>query len=151
MNNTEKFMQIALNEAEIAFNLGEVPVGAVIVRDNIIIAEAHNTRETENNTICHAEINAINIACEKLGSWRLNDCTIYVTLEPCPMCAGAIINSRIEKVVYGACDEKMGAFGSVCDLSAMPFPNSVLIKSKVLENQCLDILQSFFKNLRKNF
>ena len=149
-NIDEKYMKIALIEAQKAYQKGEIPVGAVIVKNGEIIATAHNTREIENSCLGHAEINAINKACKVLNSWRLDDCELYVTLEPCPMCAGAIISSRIERTVFGAFDEKQGCFGSVCDLSAMRFSKTPYIKSRVLENECKQIIKIFFENLRKN-
>ena len=143
-----KFMEIALIEAKKAFNIDETPVGAVIVRDGKVISKAHNQRETKKNALCHAEIIAINKACKKLDGWRLLDCDIYVTLEPCPMCMGAIIASRIKNVYFGAYDKKAGALGSVCDLSQM-FPHKVAFLGGVMENECSEILTSFFKKLRK--
>lgn len=148
MQNDNFYMSCALKEAQLAINSGEVPVGAVIVKNGEIIAKGHNTRETEQNPLGHAEINAIKNAAAVLNSWRLDECTLYVTLEPCPMCAGAIINSRIKRVVYGADDLKQGCFGSLCDLSAMRFQNVPIVKSNVLNTECLKILQNFFENLR---
>ena len=143
-----KFMKIALFEAEKAFKTGETPVGAVIVRNGEIIAKAHNRRETQKNALMHAEITAIDKACKKLGGWRLLDCDIYVTLEPCPMCMGAIIQSRIENVYFGAYDKKAGALGSVCDLSKT-LPHKVIFSGGIMENECSEIISRFFKNLRK--
>ena len=145
----EMYMKTALEEAYQAFSEGEIPVGAVIVKDDKIIAKSHNTREQNENSLGHAEINALYKACKELKSWRLDGCTLYVTLEPCPMCAGAIISSRIERVIFGAFDEKQGCFGSVCDMSAMRFPSTPFIKSGVLKEECEEILKNFFKNLRK--
>ena len=116
-----ELMGAALAEAEKAAALGEVPVGAVIAKDGEIIAAAHNTRETEKNALHHAELLAIDAACKKLGGWRLWQCELFVTLEPCPMCSGAILNSRVKRVVYGAADTKAGCCGSVTDLFALPF------------------------------
>ena len=116
-----ELMGLALEEARKAAALGEVPVGAVVARNGEVVAAAHNTRETEKNALHHAELLAIDAACKKLGGWRLWECELFVTLEPCPMCAGAIINSRIRRVVYGAADTKAGCCGSVTDLFAMPF------------------------------
>ena len=143
------YMKLALEEADKAFSNGEIPVGAIIVKNDKIISRAYNTRESGKNAMGHAEINAINKACEKLESWRLDDCEIYVTLEPCPMCAGAIISSRIKKVIYGAFDDKQGCFGSVCDMSAMKFPAVPLVKSGVMKSECEKKIKSFFKNIRK--
>ena len=117
----EELMGAALAEARIAADLGEVPVGAVVARRGEIVAAAHNTRETQRNALHHAELLAIDAACKALGGWRLWECELFVTLEPCPMCAGAIVNSRIKRVVYGAPDPKAGCCGSVTDLFALPF------------------------------
>ena len=147
MENHELFMREALLEARLAGQRDEVPVGAVVVRDGEIIARAGNSREGDKNALCHAEIKAINEACAALGGWRLVGCTLYVTLEPCPMCAGAIINSRVENVVFGAYDLKAGAFGSMIDLTAYP-----LFKPKVtggvLRDECATLLSEFFKKKR---
>ncbi len=143
-----KFMLEALSLAEKAEREGEVPVGAVIVRNGEIIATGYNKRETLQSSLCHAEIEAIDTACRSLGSWRLNDCTLYVTLEPCPMCAGAIINARIGTVVYGAYDEKGGCFGSTADFSAMPFGHIPKIIGGYMERECKTILMEFFGKKR---
>lgn len=145
----EKFMKRALNLAKKSAKEGEVPVGAVIVKDGEIISTGRNKREKKNNALYHAEIEAINKACKKLGQWRLLDCDMYVTLEPCPMCAGAIINSRIRKVYYGAKDPKTGACGSVVNLFNLGFNHKPELISGVLEESCSVILKTFFKNLRK--
>ena len=137
----------ALKEAELAATEDEVPVGAVIVRNGEILVRAHNTREKDKNALYHAEIKAINEACKILGGWRLVGCTLYVTLEPCPMCAGAIINSRIERVVYGAPDHKAGAFGTMINLTDYPLFKPQ-ITSGILSTECSGILSSFFKNKR---
>ncbi len=142
------FMNEALRQAKIAGALGEVPVGAVIVKDGEIISVGYNCRETSKNALCHAEIEAINSACKTLGGWRLWQCELYVTLEPCPMCAGAIINSRIPKVIFGAFDKKAGSCGSVVNLFDLPYNHKPEIISGVLEKECSDILKDFFKNLR---
>ena len=145
----EKFMKEALKEAKKAYEKLEIPVGCVIVKDNKIIARAHNLKETKFDTTKHAEIIAIQKASKKLKSWRLNECEMYVTLEPCSMCAGAIINSRIKKLYYGAKDEKTGAVGSVFNLlKDYKFNHDVEIESGILENECRNILKEFFKNLR---
>ena len=127
---------------------GEVPVGAVIVKDGKIIATGRNRRETEKNALCHAEIEAINNACKKLGGWRLFGCDLYVTLEPCPMCAGAIINSRIKTVYFGAYDNKAGSFGSVSDFNRIPYNHKPEIIEGVMEEECSKLLSDFFKKLR---
>lgn len=151
MDINEKFMKEALKEAKKACNKLEVPVGAVIVKNGEIIAKAHNQKETKLDTTKHAEILAIQKASKKLNSWRLIDCEMYVTLEPCSMCAGAIINSRIKKVYIGASDEKTGAVGSVLNLfTDYKFNHKVLYEKGILENNCKDILQDFFKELRKS-
>ncbi len=144
----KKFMQRALTEAEKAYNEGEVPVGAVIVKDGEVIAASHNMREQKQNTLSHAEIEAINIACQKLNSWRLDECELYVTLEPCPMCTGAIINARIKTVIFGAYDSKMGAMDSVINLCDYPFNSKPEIYGGIMEDECLALIQNFFKKLR---
>ena len=143
----EKYMKEALFEAERAGEEDEVPVGAVIVRNGEIIARAHNTREKDKNALYHAEIKAIDAACKLLHGWRLVGCTLYVTLEPCPMCAGAIVNSRIERVVYGAPDNKAGSFGTMINLTDYPLFKPE-ITSGVLKEECSKILSDFFKKKR---
>jgi len=143
------FMAEAVNEARLAANLGEIPVGAVIVQNDRIISRGHNLRETGKRATAHAEIVAIERACETLGRWRLDDCDLYVTLEPCPMCAGAIINARIRRVYFGAADEKAGAVGSVVDLlRKCPFNHSPEVYEGIMEDECKALLTVFFKNLR---
>lgn len=141
------FMRRALDEAKNAFYEDEVPVGAVIVRNGEIIASAHNTRESDKNALNHAEIKAIDEACKALGGWRLVGCTLYVTLEPCPMCAGAIINSRVERVVYGAHDKKAGSFGTMLDLTDYPLYKPE-VEGGVLSDECSALLSDFFKAKR---
>jgi len=141
-------MYSAIREAEKAEALDETPIGCVIVKDGKIIARGHNRRETKKNALMHAEIIAINKACKKLGGWRLPGCEIYVTLEPCPMCMGAILQSRIEKVYFGAYDYKSGCLGSVCDLSEI-LPHKISFTGGILQVQCENILKNFFKKLRK--
>ena len=146
----EKFMKAALKEAKKAYDKLEVPVGAVIVKDGKIIARAHNLKETKYDTTKHAEILAIQKASKKLNSWRLIDCEMYVTLEPCSMCAGALINSRIKKVYIGASDRKTGAVGSVFNLlEDYTFNHKVEYEKGVLQDECESILKEFFKELRK--
>ena len=140
----------ALNLAKEAGENGEVPVGAVIVKDGKIIAKGRNEREKKQNALSHAEIEAINNACNTLGSWRLEGCEMYVTLEPCPMCAGAIINSRIKTLVFGAYDSKMGSIDSVVNLCDYPYNHKVEVYGGICEDECLSVLQEFFKDLRKN-
>lgn len=142
------FMKEALREAIIAFDKGEVPVGAVIVRNNEIIARGHNKRETNKNAIFHAEVDAINNACNKLGGWRLWDCSLYVTLEPCPMCAGAIINAHIPNVYFGAYDLKNGSCGSVTNLFELQYAFKPKCTGGILQDECSELLKDFFKNLR---
>ncbi len=143
------FMKAAIKEAEKCFLTGDVPVGAVIVKDGEIIATGRNTRERDNNPLGHAEINAIIKASEKLCSWHLDECTIYVTLEPCPMCAGAILQARLSKVVFGAYDEKSGAVGSKFNLYYdFKHTHNVLFTGGVLEEECLKPIKSFFDNKR---
>ena len=142
-------MKMALKEARKALKKDEVPIGAVIVRDDKVVAKAHNLRETNNLATSHAEILAIQKANKKLKSWRLDSCTLYVTIEPCPMCAGAIIQSRIKEVVYGARDLKAGAHSSVLNLFELPFNHKVNVKSGILEAESANIISQFFKNLRK--
>ena len=146
-----KFMQVALDLANKAAEQGEIPVGAVIVAPNgDIIAGAYNLRETEKSAVAHAEILAIEQACERLGGWRLCGCTLYVTLEPCPMCAGALVNSRIDRVVFGAYDMQAGCCGSVVNFNAYPFNHSFEIVGGVMETECREVLTEFFNNKRKN-
>lgn len=143
------WMHQALLEAKKAAALGEIPVGAVIVRDEQVIARAHNRRELDQDAMAHAEVLCIQQACRVLNSWRLSGCTLYVTLEPCPMCSGAIINSRMDRVVYGAKDDKAGCAGSVADLFVMPFNHTPVIRSGILEEECAAVLSEFFETLRK--
>ena len=150
MEEKNKFMKQALKEAKKAYEKLEVPVGAVIVKDGKIIAKAHNLKETKTDTTKHAEILAIQKASKKLESWRLLDCEMYITLEPCSMCAGAIINSRIKKVYIGALDEKTGAAGSVLNLfEDYKFNHKVEVQKCVMQEECENILKDFFKMLRK--
>ena len=142
-------MSLALKEAVKAYAKNEVPIGAVIVKDGKIISRAHNEREIKQDSTLHAEISAIRKACHKTGYWRLNDCDMYVTLEPCPMCAGAIIQSRIRKLYIGAFDPKAGAAGSVIDLFGIEkFNHKVEVHCGILQSECSDILKDFFKKLR---
>ena len=151
MEEKEKYMKAALKEAQKAYDLLEIPVGAVIVKDGKIIAKAHNQKETKNDTTKHAEIIAIQKASKKLKSWRLIDCEMYVTLEPCTMCAGAIINSRIKKIYYGTQDQKTGACGSVLNLfQDYTFNHKVETEKNILQNECENILKKFFKELRQS-
>ena len=150
MEEKNKFMKQALKEAKKAYEKLEVPVGAVIVKDGKIIARAHNLKETKTDTTKHAEILAIQKTSKKLESWRLLDCEMYITLEPCSMCAGAIINSRIKKIYIGALDEKTGAAGSVLNLfEDYKFNHKVEVEKGVMQKECENILKDFFKMLRK--
>lgn len=150
MQEKEKFMQEALKEAKKAAKKLEVPVGCVIVKDGEIIARAHNQKETKADTTKHAEIIAIQKASKKLEAWRLLDCDMYVTLEPCPMCAGAIIQSRMKKLYVGAMDEKTGACGSVLNLLGdYPFNHIVEVEIGIEKEKCEKALKEFFKELRK--
>lgn len=142
------YMKIALDEARIASDEGEVPVGAVIVKDGEIIAKARNNREATGDATGHAELLAIREACLALGGWHLEDCELYVTLEPCPMCMGAIINSRLGKVFYGAKDAKAGACGSVLDMRAYPLNHKPIVERGFMAEECALVLTEFFKNKR---
>ena len=142
------FMDAALELAAQAAAEGEVPVGCVIVRNGQIVGRGRNRRETAKTALGHAEIEAIADACKNLGGWRLWDCTLYVTLEPCPMCAGAIINARIPRVVYGAADRKAGSCGSVCDLFSMDYNHRPQVVCGIREAECAALLSDFFQKLR---
>lgn len=144
-----EYMKIAISEARLAALEGEVPVGAVIVKDGEIISAAHNLRETTGDATAHAEVLAIRKACETMGGWHLEKCTLYVTLEPCPMCMGAIINSRLGKVVFGAKDAKAGACGSVIDLRSYPLNHKPQVKSGFMSEESLSLLSDFFKKKRE--
>lgn len=149
-DRNNKFMKEALKEAKKAYDKEEIPVGAVIVRDDKIIARGHNIKELKKDTTKHAEIIAIQKASKKMDAWRLEGCTLYVTLEPCAMCAGALIQSRIKKVVIGTMDKKTGACGSVLNLlEDYKFNHQVEIETGIMETECREILQQFFKELRK--
>ena len=144
----QHFMEKALALAREAAAEGEVPVGCVIVRKGEIVGKGRNRREKDKSALAHAEIEAIREACENLGGWRLWECTLYVTLEPCPMCAGAIINARIPRVVYGASDKKFGACGSVCSLFSMAFNHHPTVEAGILEEEAAALMTEFFQNLR---
>lgn len=146
----EQYMKAAIEEAMKALEIDEVPIGAVIVKDEEIISRAHNLRETLKNATAHAEILAINDACRKLGAWRLLDCEMYVTLEPCPMCAGAAVNARIKRIAFGAYDKKAGACGSIMDITNNDKLNHrVEVVPGMLEAECRGMLQEFFKKKRQ--
>lgn len=145
----ERFMRQALELARQAAEKGEVPVGAVIVRGEEVVAWGCNRRESAKNALCHAELEAIDGACRALGGWRLWQCELFVTLEPCPMCAGAIINARIPRIVFGACDKKAGSCGSVVNLFDLPYNHKPEVVSGVLAEESAALLTDFFRNLRK--
>ncbi|OCA89372.1 tRNA adenosine(34) deaminase TadA [Pseudobacillus wudalianchiensis] len=148
--NDEFYMKLAIEEAKKAESLGEVPIGAVIVLNGEVIASAYNLRETTQNAITHAELLAIEKACQKVGSWRLEEAELYVTLEPCPMCSGAIILSRVERVIYGAKDPKAGCAGTLMNLlEDSRFNHQSEVVSGVLEEECGNMLSNFFRELRK--
>lgn len=149
MSSDEKFMRAAIREAKKAYALGEVPIGCVLVADGKIIARGYNRRTTDHNTLSHAETNAIRKASKKTGDWRLEQCTLYVTLEPCQMCAGAIVQARIPKVVIGAMNPKAGCAGSLLNLLQFPaFNHQVEIETDVLQEECSALLTDFFAELR---
>ena len=142
-------MRAALKQAEKAITLGEVPIGCVIVYDGKVIGRGYNRRNTDKSTLSHAEITAIRKASKKLGDWRLEGCTLYCTLEPCPMCAGAIINSRIKRVVFGAYDQKAGSCGSVINLFDLPYNHKPELVGGFMRDECSAVLSGFFKDLRE--
>ena len=148
MNVTNEFMLAAYEMAKQAYDDGEVPVGAVIVRENIIVAKGRNRREKAKNALLHAEIEAIDNACKALGGWRLWNCELYVTLEPCPMCAGAIINAHIPKVYFGAYDFKNGSCGTITNLFEMPYNFKPECVGGIMADECSALLKDFFKKLR---
>lgn len=150
MNTDERFMKAAISQAGKAYALGDVPIGCVIVRDGRIIARGYNRRNADKNPLAHAEIQAIRKASRKVGDWRLEDCTIYITLEPCPMCAGAIVQARIPRAVIGCRNAKAGCAGSVVDLLQMKgFNHQVENEIGILEGECSILLKNFFKDLRE--
>ena len=149
MTEQEKYMKAALRLAQKAADEGEVPVGAVVVCDGKIVGRGRNRRETRKDALHHAEIEAIGKACKKLGGWRLHRCDIYVTLEPCPMCAGAIINSRIKTVYFGAPDAKAGSCGTLVNLFELPYNHKPEVVSGLMEEECAGILKFFFRELRR--
>ena len=142
------YMRLALRQAELAAAQGETPIGAVIVWEDRVVAAAYNRRELDKRATAHAEILAIEEACRELRGWRLHKATLYVTLEPCPMCAGAVVNARIRRVVFGARDPKAGCFGSVCDFGGMAFNHHPVVEGGVLEAECAGQLKEFFRALR---
>lgn len=151
MTESERYMKEALEEAKRAFSAGEVPIGAVMVRNGEIIARGHNLRNTGKNPLRHAEIDAINEAAGVVGDWRLEDCTLYVTVEPCPMCAGAVVQARIPKVVFGTRNSKAGCAGSILNILNEPrFNHQVEVEEGILQEECSQLMRLFFKRFRKN-
>jgi tRNA-specific adenosine deaminase len=153
MNRDEFFLKEAVKQAKKAGEIGDVPIGCVIVFEDKIIARAYNRRNKDKSTLAHAEIIAIKKACKKLGDWRLEDCTMYITLEPCPMCAGAIIQSRIKKVVLGAMNPKAGCAGSIINIlqtDGFNHKTEISLIDEPLHSECVSLLTSFFKALREN-
>lgn len=146
--NSENYMKLALEEAAKAADAGEVPVGAIIVKDGEIISVARNNREATGDATGHAELLAIQAACKALGGWHLDKCELYVTLEPCPMCMGAIINSRLKKVTFGAKDAKAGACGSVLDMRAYPLNHKPIVEGGLMQEDCAGVLKRFFEGKR---
>lgn len=149
MEQDRIFMEAALNLARLSAEEDEVPVGAVVVRNGEIVGEGRNRREKDKTAVAHAEIEAIENACRKLGGWRLWECELYVTLEPCPMCAGAIINSRIKRVVFGAYDPKAGSCGSVINLFELPYNHKPPVEGGFMQEECSKLLTDFFADMRK--
>ncbi len=150
MTQDEKYMKEAIRQAKKAYALGEVPIGCVIVYQDKIIGRGYNRRNTDKNTLSHAEITAINKASKKMKDWRLEECTLYVTLEPCQMCAGAIVQARITETVIGAMNPKAGCGGSILNILEMPeFNHQVVVRRGVLQEECTILLKSFFKELRE--
>ena len=150
MEREEKYMKMAIAQAKKAWKIDEVPIGCVIVFQDKVIARGYNRRNTDKNTISHAELNAIRKASRKLGDWRLDDCEMYITLEPCQMCSGAIVQSRIKKVYIGCMNPKAGCAGSVLNLLQVEkFNHKVIIENGILEEECSNMLKSFFRELRE--
>ncbi|QOY38523.2 tRNA adenosine(34) deaminase TadA [Anaerobacillus isosaccharinicus] len=150
MTDDFSFMKLAIEEAKKAEAIKEVPIGALIVKDGVVVSSAYNLRETDQRAIAHAELLAIDNACKKLNTWRLTGCTLYVTLEPCPMCAGAIIQSRVDRVVFGATDPKAGCVGSIYNLLSEPkFNHRCEVEKGIMAEECGELLTNFFKQLRE--
>lgn len=150
MTIDEEFMYLAIEQAKSAYKIKEVPIGAVVIKDGEVVGAGYNRRETGKNALYHAEIIAIDEACRKLGGWRLWQCELYVTMEPCPMCAGAILNSRLKRVVYGCEDKKAGSVKSVINLFDLPYNHKPECTGGVLSDECSELLSDFFRELRKN-
>lgn len=149
MTTDEKFMYLAIEQAKKAYEIDEVPIGAVVIKDGEIVGSGYNRRETGKNALCHAELTAIDEACRRLGGWRLWQCELYVTLEPCPMCAGAIINSRLRRIVYGCEDNKSGSVKSVVNLFELPYNHKPEYIGGILSDECSNLLSDFFRELRE--
>ena len=149
MTEDERLMSLAIKKTKKAYEIDEVPIGAIVVKDGEVVGAGFNRRETGKNALYHAELTAINEACKALGGWRLWQCELYVTLEPCPMCAGAIINSRIKRVVYGCEDYKAGSVKSVINLFELPYNHKPEYVGGVLSDECSSLLSDFFKELRR--
>ncbi len=150
LKQDEVYMKLALAEAEQALEEGEVPVGAVLVWEGRVVASAHNTRERDRNALRHAELTVIDRACSSLHGWRLHKATLYVTLEPCVMCTGALLSARVKRVVYGAPDEKAGGLGSMTDLNCLPLNHHMEVTGGILADMSAELLRIFFENLRIN-
>lgn len=148
-SDNEFFMRKAIEQAKLAAKIGEVPVGAVVVKDGEIVSAAYNLKESAKSAVSHAELCAVARACERLGGWRLHQCDLYVTLEPCPMCAGAIINARIKNLYFGAYDKKAGCAGSVVDLFSLGFNHKPQVEGGILQEECAALLSNFFAGLRR--
>ena len=149
IKDDEYFMRLALAQAKRAAALGETPVGAVIVCGGEVVSRGYNRRETAKTALGHAELTAISRACKKLGGWRLHQCTLYVSVEPCPMCAGACVNAHLGRIVYGAKNLRFGCFGTVCDFNEAPFNHKPEVLGGVLERECSELMSSFFRQLRE--
>lgn len=145
----EYFMRLALRQAQKAAQIAEVPVGAVVVKDGRVLGVGCNLRETEKSSLCHAEIVAIHRACKRINDWRLSGCEIFVTREPCPMCAGAILHARVDRVIWGAADTVQGSYGSVINMSHLQLPGGPKVTSGVLEEECNAVMANFFKKIRQ--
>ncbi len=150
MTTDERFMFLAIEQAKRAYEIAEVPIGAVVVKDGEVVGAGFNRRETGKNALYHAELTAIDEACRRLGGWRLWQCELYVTLEPCPMCAGAIINSRLRRIVYGCQDYKAGSVRSVINLFELPYNHKPEYVGGVLADECSELLSDFFRELRES-
>ena len=149
MDLDQKFMKLAICQAQKAKEMDEVPIGAIAVLDGKVIARAHNTREKTGNALNHAEVLAIQKACKKVGNWRLDEVTLYVTIEPCPMCMGAMLNARLKRLVYGADDKKGGACGTLYDLNDGKYNHTISVTKGVLKDDCANIIRTYFEDKRR--